>query len=87
MGAHEVTCTGHHLEQQQVGTECRTVVVGQKAHVVVGRTYQEAVVTRPAHWGTQEVPVEVPGWWATITCDPAQSNGHDVLTRAEYDAT
>ena len=86
VGAHEVTCAGSHLEERQVGTRTRTVTVGEQRRIAVKQTLQVPVETKPGHWGTQEVPVEVPGWWVTITCDRSKSDGREVVTREEYEA-
>ena len=60
--------------------------LGNEIHLVDRGQVVEKREILPGRWVAEPTQVPVPGYWVTITCDPAQADGRTVLTRAQFDA-
>lgn len=86
VGEHdESAVTGRHVESDVTGLD-KTPVVYDYAYEVRSKGHHpETREVRPVRYHGVERQVTLPGFWARICDDPSESNGADVITRAEYE--
>jgi hypothetical protein len=85
VGAREVTIPLGERDVSVRGMERRIENFGHEIHLVDRGQVVEKREIRPGRWVAEPTQVPVPGYWVMITCDPAQADGREVLTRAQYE--
>jgi hypothetical protein len=86
VGEQDVTVETGVREVAVPGVVRRMEHLGNEIHLANRGQVVEKRVILPGRWVAEPMQVPVPGYWVTITCDPAQADGRTVLTRAQYDA-